>query len=140
MSHDPSLYPSAVTGKVGFFDRFAGRASEIVSRAPFFAFCLALVGLEREADKKAFAASTGQRRRIELARILATRPRLLLLDEPTAGVDPETEAAVVASLETLRREQRLAIWMVTHQVHAVAGVVDRVIRLADGRLEPERAA
>jgi hypothetical protein len=45
MSHDPSLYPSAVTGKVGFFDRFAGRASEIVSRAPFFAFCLALVGL-----------------------------------------------------------------------------------------------
>src|SRR5262245_57147108 len=45
MSHDPSLYPSAVTGRVGFFDRFAGKASEIVSRAPFFAFCLALVGL-----------------------------------------------------------------------------------------------
>jgi hypothetical protein len=45
MSHDPPMYPSAVTGKVGFFDRFAGRASEIVSRAPFFAFCLALVGL-----------------------------------------------------------------------------------------------
>ena len=45
MSHDPSLYPSAVTGRVGFFDRFAGKASEIVSRAPFFAFCLVLVGL-----------------------------------------------------------------------------------------------
>jgi low affinity Fe/Cu permease len=45
MSHDPSLYPSAVTAHVGFFDRFAGKASEIVSRAPFFAFCLALVGL-----------------------------------------------------------------------------------------------
>lgn len=45
MSHDPSLYPSAVTGHVGFFDRFAGKASEIVSRAPFFAFCLGLVVL-----------------------------------------------------------------------------------------------
>ena len=45
MSHDPSLYPSAVTGEVGFFDRFAGKASEIVSRAPFFAFCLGLVVL-----------------------------------------------------------------------------------------------
>ena len=45
MSHDPSLYPSAVTGEVGFFDRFAGKASEIVSRAPFFAFCLGLVAL-----------------------------------------------------------------------------------------------
>lgn len=38
-----SLFPSAVTGEIGFFDRFAGRASEIVSRAPFFAFCLLLV-------------------------------------------------------------------------------------------------
>ena len=45
MSHDPSLYPSGVTGEVGFFDRFAGKASEIVSRAPFFAFCLGLVAL-----------------------------------------------------------------------------------------------
>ncbi len=44
MSDDEALYPSAVTGPVGFFDRFAGRASEIVSRAPFFAFCLLLVG------------------------------------------------------------------------------------------------
>jgi hypothetical protein len=38
-----SLFPSAVTGKIGFFDRFAGKASDIVSRAPFFAFCLLLV-------------------------------------------------------------------------------------------------
>ena len=45
MSHDPSLYPSGVTGDVGFFDRFAGKASDIVSRAPFFAFCLVLVGI-----------------------------------------------------------------------------------------------
>jgi low affinity Fe/Cu permease len=45
MSHDPSLYPSAVSGEVGFFDRFAGKASDIVSRAPFFAFCIALVGI-----------------------------------------------------------------------------------------------
>jgi Low affinity iron permease len=43
MHRDPSIYPSGVTGEIGFFDRFAGRASEIVSRAPFFAFCLALV-------------------------------------------------------------------------------------------------
>jgi low affinity Fe/Cu permease len=45
MNHDPSLYPSAVSGEVGFFDRFAGKASDIVSRAPFFAFCIALVGI-----------------------------------------------------------------------------------------------
>ncbi len=43
MSQRPSLFPSEVTGRVGVFDRFAGRASELVSRAPFFAFCLLLV-------------------------------------------------------------------------------------------------
>ena len=45
MHRDPSFYPSGVSGNVGFFDRFAGKASEIVSRAPFFAFCLGLVVL-----------------------------------------------------------------------------------------------
>lgn len=43
MNQDPSLFPSDVTGRLGFFDRFAGRASAFVSRAPFFAFCLLLV-------------------------------------------------------------------------------------------------
>ena len=45
MHREPSFYPSGVSGDVGFFDRFAGKASEIVSRAPFFAFCLGLVAL-----------------------------------------------------------------------------------------------
>jgi ABC-type Mn2+/Zn2+ transport system ATPase subunit len=84
--------------------------------------------------------SGGQRQRILIARALATQPSVLVLDEPTAGVDPETEAAVIETLASLRRDHRLAIWMVTHQVHAVAGKVDRVIRLEDGNLDGERAA
>jgi ABC-type Mn2+/Zn2+ transport system ATPase subunit len=84
--------------------------------------------------------SGGQRQRILIARALATLPSLLLLDEPTAGVDPETETAILEVLGDLRRQHRLAVWMVTHQLHAVAGRVDRMLELRDGRLQPGGSA
>jgi zinc transport system ATP-binding protein len=79
--------------------------------------------------------SGGQRQRILIARALATQPSLLLLDEPTAGVDPETEAAIIEVLHALRAEHRLAVWMVTHQLQALVGRVDRMLTLKEGRLQ-----
>jgi energy-coupling factor transport system ATP-binding protein len=61
---------------------------------------------------------------------------VLILDEPTAGVDPETETAIIEVLHSLRTQERLAIWMVTHQLHAVVGRVDRMLVLKEGRLQP----
>lgn len=83
--------------------------------------------------------SGGQRQRILIARALATQPSLLLLDEPTAGVDPETEESIVAVLHALRHQHRIAIWMVTHQLQAVIGRVDRMLELKEGRLGPGSA-
>lgn len=78
--------------------------------------------------------SGGQRQRILIARALATQPSLLLLDEPTAGVDREAEGAIVEVLDLLRKERGLGIAMVTHHLDAVVGRVDRVLELEDGRL------
>jgi branched-chain amino acid transport system ATP-binding protein len=100
-----------------------GRAREEAQR------CLALVGLEQEADKKAFAASTGQRRRIELARILATRPRLLLLDEPTAGVDPGAVDEMAQLLRRLREREGVTLVIIEHDLPFLMSLSNRVVAL-----------
>jgi ABC-type Mn2+/Zn2+ transport system ATPase subunit len=84
--------------------------------------------------------SGGQRQRVLLARALASEPELLLLDEPTAGVDPETERGLLDLLGELRAARGLSIWMVTHHLHAIAGRTDATVRVSDGRVELERAA
>jgi len=114
------------------FWRPAGRAERATARE-----ALEAVHATGFADRRYGTLSGGQRQRILIARALATRPALLLLDEPTAGVDPETEAAIVELLQRLRHEHRVAIWMVTHQLQAVGGRVDRMLRLEDGRLVAE---
>ncbi len=101
--------------------------------------CLALVGLEAEADTKGFAASTGQRRRIELARALATRPHLLLLDEPTAGVDPGAVAAMGRLLRELRDREGVTLVIVEHDLPFLLELADRAValhlgaKIAEGR-------
>jgi ABC-type Mn2+/Zn2+ transport system ATPase subunit len=84
--------------------------------------------------------SGGQRQRVLLARALATDPELLLLDEPTAGIDPEAESDIFDLLRGLRETHGLSIWMVTHHVHALAGRADRSLVIAEGRVQGEAAA
>jgi ABC-type Mn2+/Zn2+ transport system ATPase subunit len=86
------------------------------------------------------ALSGGQRQRVLLARALASDPELLLLDEPTAGIDPEAERGILDLLCELREKRGLSIWMVTHHVHAIAGRADRKIVLSEGRARLEEAA
>jgi len=83
--------------------------------------------------------SGGQRQRVLIARALATGPQLLLLDEPTAGVDAAAEKAILGVLARLRRERALSIWMVTHHAEAVRGAVDRVVSVDSGTATEEAA-
>jgi branched-chain amino acid transport system ATP-binding protein len=91
--------------------------------------CLTLVGLDEHAEKKAFAASTGQRRRIELARVLAIRPRLLLLDEPTAGVDPGAVDDMARLIRRLRDEEAVTLVIIEHDLPFLVDLADRVLAL-----------
>jgi branched-chain amino acid transport system ATP-binding protein len=90
--------------------------------------CLGFVGLSAQADKQAQALSTGQRKRLELARAVATDPKVLLLDEVTAGVDERTTDELVALIGTLR-VSGMTIVFVEHDLSLLRGLCDRLIAL-----------
>ncbi len=93
---------------------------------------LAFSGLRRVEDEFAKNLSYGDQRRLEVARALATEPKLLLLDEPTAGMNPQETVAFTQFVEKLRSEQGLTVLLIEHDMKVVMGVSDHVTVLDYG--------
>jgi branched-chain amino acid transport system ATP-binding protein len=93
---------------------------------------LRYAGLGRVDDELAENLSYGDQRRLELARALATEPKLLLLDEPTAGMNPQETAAFTDFLGKLRTEQPITILLIEHDMKVVMGISERVTVLDYG--------
>jgi branched-chain amino acid transport system ATP-binding protein len=93
---------------------------------------LARVGLSARENLPASALSHGEHRQLELAMALAGQPRMLLLDEPMAGLGPEESARMVATLRALKKE--LTILLVEHDMEAVFALADRITVLVYGRV------
>jgi branched-chain amino acid transport system ATP-binding protein len=83
-------------------------------------------GLRRHEDEPAGDLPYGDQRRLEVARALATEPQLLLLDEPTAGMNPQESADFTAFVRRLRDESKLTVLMIEHDMRVVMGISDRV--------------
>jgi len=83
-------------------------------------------------DQPAYSLSYANRRRLEIARALATRPRLLLLDEPAAGMNPAETHEITELIARLRDERDVAVLVIEHDMHVVSGCSDRVIALDHG--------
>jgi branched-chain amino acid transport system ATP-binding protein len=135
---------------VGMHSRLSGGIVRSVLRTP---------GLKREERKAADRArellrfcslngrddawarnlSYGDQRRLEVARALATEPKLLLLDEPTAGMNPQETAAFTDFVAKLRTEQELTVLMIEHDMKVVMGISDRVTVLDYGEKIAEGA-
>jgi branched-chain amino acid transport system ATP-binding protein len=135
---------------VGMHTRLKGRAIPSILRTPglrreeararerareLLAYC-SLTGRD---DDYARNLSYGDQRRLEVARALATEPRLLLLDEPTAGMNPQETADFTAFIFRLRDDEDLTILLIEHDMRVVMGVSDRVTvldygsKIAEGR-------
>jgi branched-chain amino acid transport system ATP-binding protein len=93
---------------------------------------LARVGLKARENLLASALSHGEHRQLELAMALASKPRMLLLDEPMAGLGPEESARMVTMLRELKKE--LTILLVEHDMEAVFALADRITVLVYGRV------
>ena len=84
-------------------------------------------------DQPAFALSYANRRRLEIARAMATNPKLILLDEPTAGMNPKETEEMTHLIGDLRDERGFTIVVIEHDMRLVKGVSDRVVALDYGR-------
>jgi iron complex transport system ATP-binding protein len=93
---------------------------------------LAALGAEALAERRVDRLSTGERSRILIARALAPRPRLLLLDEPAANLDPHWQLRLMAHLQRLAREQ--AVIAAMHDLDLAARFADRMLLLDEGRI------
>jgi branched-chain amino acid transport system ATP-binding protein len=107
-------------------DKEEGEARE--KGRQLLAFC-ELRGRDRVIAKE---LSYGDQRRLEVARALATQPKLLLLDEPTAGMNPQETADFTAFVQKLRHEEGLTVLLIEHDMRVVMGVSDRVTVLDYG--------
>jgi branched-chain amino acid transport system ATP-binding protein len=93
---------------------------------------LAYCGLRRKDDEISRNLSYGDQRRLEVARALATQPKLLLLDEPTAGMNPQETADFTSFVQELRSERGLTVLMIEHDMRVVMNISDRVTVLDYG--------
>jgi branched-chain amino acid transport system ATP-binding protein len=93
---------------------------------------LAKVGLERNADELATSLPYGKQRRLEIVRALATRPSLLLLDEPAAGMNPKESIELMHFIRRIRDEFGLTILLIEHHMQVVMGVCRRIYVLEYG--------
>ncbi|MGE5714920.1 MAG: ABC transporter ATP-binding protein [Betaproteobacteria bacterium] len=106
----------------------AGRATEAADRL------LQQVGLGDRGDAPAAALAYGDLKRLEFALALAAGPRLLLMDEPTAGMAPGERTALMALVLALVRERRMTVLFTEHSMDVVFGFAERVLVLSRGRL------
>ena len=97
---------------------------------------LRLVGLDEKLYYQSpFDLSGGQKRRVAIAGVLAMKPEVLILDEPTAGLDPKGRDEIFTVLTNLRKETGMTIILVSHSMEDVATYVDRIMVMNDGELK-----
>ena len=128
---------------VGMHTRLHGNAIQAILRTPGnrrveaeardrARALLEFSGLRRKDEEIGRNLSYGDQRRLEVARALATDPKLLLLDEPTAGMNPQETTEFTAFVDRLRSERKLTVLLIEHDMRVVMGVSDRVTVLDYG--------
>lgn len=95
-----------------------------------------LVGLDYAeiAERSPFDLSGGQKRRVAIAGVIAMKPEVLILDEPTAGLDPKAHKELLQVIRTIHKEQRSILILVSHNMQDIANLADKVLVMEKGKL------
>ena len=127
------LFEADVLSDVAFGPRNQGYSKEdSVDKAKL---ALSLVGIgEKYYKKSPFELSGGEKRKVAIAGILAMEPKILILDEPTAGLDPKGRDNILNLLKKIQEEKNITVILVSHSMEDVAKYVDRIIVMNKGRI------
>ncbi len=96
---------------------------------------LQLVGIENKINSMPYALSGGEQQRVSIARALLNKPKLILADEPTGNLDPETSEEIMRLLIAVAHEEKTAVLMATHDMTLVEKFPGRVLRVAEGTVK-----
>lgn len=132
------LFEETVYKDIAFGPKNMGLSAEEIDRR--VRESAALVGLtEAQLEVSPFDLSGGQKRRVAIAGVIAMEPEVLILDEPTAGLDPEGREGVLQNIENYRKAKNATIMMVSHSMNDVARLADRLLVMCDAELAMDGA-
>ncbi len=132
------LFEETVYKDIAFGPKNMGLDAEEIDRRVRDA--AAFVGLSAELlDKSPFELSGGQKRRVAIAGVIAMEPKVLVLDEPTAGLDPQGRDAILTQIQAYHQAKGAAVVLVSHSMEEIARNVDRIVVLSDGKVLMEGA-
>lgn len=129
------LFAPTIGEDVGYGpSRLKLKREEVQERTRWALRAVALPDDDAFLSRSPFALSGGQRRRVALAGVLSMRPRIVVLDEPSAGLDAEAREEIYATLRELRMREGLTLIVISHDMSEVAALADTTLALRDGRV------
>lgn len=128
------LFEETVEKDVSFGPKNLGLDEEEISRRVKHAIKMVGLNYEKVKDKSPFELSGGQMRRVAIAGVLAMDPDVLILDEPTAGLDPSGRDEILNQIKTLHEKKKITVILVSHSMEDVGKLVDKIIVMHAGEV------
>jgi len=127
------LFESTVFEDIAFGPKNMGLPEDEVRERVYEA--AGFVGLDKSfMDKSPFGLSGGEKRRAAIAGVIAMRPEVLILDEPTAGLDPQGQTGIIRNIMNYKSSHDASVILVTHNMEEIARNVDRIVLLSSGKI------
>jgi len=128
------LFEETVAKDIAFGPKNQGLSSEEIDRRVRKAMAHVHLDYDKYANRSPFELSGGQMRRVAIAGVLAMEPKVLILDEPTAGLDPKGRDRILGMIQELHREGGVTVVMVSHSMDDCARLATRLIVMSKGKL------
>lgn len=128
------LFEETVAKDVAFGPKQVGITGEKLDRVVEESIRLTGLDYEEVKERSPFELSGGQKRRVAIAGVLAMKPEILILDEPTAGLDPSAHRDVLELIRRIHRKERMTILLVSHNMGDIAELADRVLVMNRGKM------